>query len=55
MGINMAQDKVQTNLELECPKSRKKVQASLGFVTFYYDFIKDISKVAKPVMDTISK
>jgi hypothetical protein len=52
MGINMVQDKVQTVLEWECPKSQKEVQNFMGFANFYCSFIKDVSKVAKPLTDT---
>jgi hypothetical protein len=54
-GINMAQDKVQTILEWERLKSQKEVQAFMGFVNFYYHFIKDFSKLAKPLTDTTSE
>jgi hypothetical protein len=55
MGINMAQDKVQTILEWERPKSHKEVQAFMGFTNFYRYFIKDFSKLAKPLIDTTSE
>jgi hypothetical protein len=54
-GINMAQDKVQTILEWEYPTSQKEVQALMGFTNFYYRFIKDFSKLAKPLTDTTSE
>jgi hypothetical protein len=54
-GINMAQDKVQMVLEWERPKSQKEVQAFMGFANFYRRFIKDFSKLAKPLMDTTSE
>jgi hypothetical protein len=48
-GINRAQDKVQTVLEWECPKYQKEVQAFMGYANFYRCFIKDFSKLAKPL------
>jgi hypothetical protein len=55
MGINMAQDKVQTVLEWEYPKSQKEVQAFMGFANVYSRFITDFSKLAKPLTDTTSE
>jgi hypothetical protein len=55
MDINMAQDKVQTILEWECPRSQKEVQAFIGFVNFYGCFIKDFSKLATPLTNTTSE
>ena len=54
-GINMAQDKVQTVLEWKRPKSQKEVQAFMGFANFYRRFIKDFSKLAKPLTDTTAE
>jgi hypothetical protein len=39
-------------LEWERPKSQKEIQAIMGFVNFYRCFIKDFSKLAKPLIDT---
>jgi hypothetical protein len=55
MSINIAQEKVQTVLELECPMSQKEVQASMGFANFYFLFIKDVSKLEKPLTNTTSE
>jgi hypothetical protein len=52
IGINMAQDKVQTVLECEHPKRHKEVQAFMGVMNFYRCFIKDFSNLAKPLTDT---
>jgi hypothetical protein len=54
-GINMAQDTVQTILEWECPKSQKEFQAFIGLANIYRHFIKDFSKLAKPLTDTTSE
>jgi hypothetical protein len=51
----MAQDKVQTVLEWERPKSQKEVQDFMTFANFYRRFIKDFSKLAKPLTDTTSE
>jgi hypothetical protein len=54
-GITRAQDKVSIVLEWERPKSQKQVQAFMGFTNFYRCFIKDCSKLAKPLMDPTSE
>jgi hypothetical protein len=55
MGINIAQDKVQTVLVWEHPNSQKEVHAFIGFTKFYHRFIKDFSKLAKPLTDITSE
>jgi hypothetical protein len=52
IGINKAQDKVQTVSEWERPKSQKEVQAFMGFANFYRRFMKDFCNLAKPLRDT---
>jgi hypothetical protein len=54
-GINMAPVKVLTFLEWEPPKYQKEVQALKGFTNFYYRFINNCAKLAKPLTDTTSE
>jgi hypothetical protein len=51
-GIEMAKDKVQTVLVWEPLKSLKETQAFLGFANFYRQFIKDFSKICRPLMES---
>jgi hypothetical protein len=51
-GIEMAKDKVQTVLVWEPPKSLKETQAFLGFANFYPRFIKDLSKICRPLTES---
>jgi hypothetical protein len=50
-GIEMAKDKVETVLVWETPKSLKETQAFLGFANFYRQFIKDFSKICRPLTE----
>jgi hypothetical protein len=51
-GIEMAKDKVETILVWEPPKSLKEIQAFLGFANFYRQFIKDFSKICRPLTES---
>jgi hypothetical protein len=51
-GIEMAKDKVQTVLVWEPPKSLKETQAFLGFANLYRRFIKDFSKICRPLTES---
>jgi hypothetical protein len=51
-GIEMAKDKVETVLVWEPPKSLKDTQAFLGFTNFYHQFIKDFSKICRPLIES---
>jgi hypothetical protein len=51
-GIEMAKDKVETVLVWEPPKSLKETQAFLGFANFYRRFIKDFSKICRPLTES---
>lgn len=43
-GILMDPDKIQTIQNFQPPKTRKQVQAFLGFINFYRKFIRDLSQ-----------
>jgi hypothetical protein len=55
IGINIAQDQVQTSFEYEYSKTQKKFQTFIRFSNFYYYFIKESSKLAKTLIDFMSK
>ena len=48
-GITMAEEKVQEVLQWPTPRTKKEVQSFLGFANFYRRFIKDYSKVTRPL------
>ena len=54
-GSQMCQDKVQTIQDWPIPNSIKEVQAFLGFVNFYRQFICDYSKVAMSLIALTQK
>ena len=54
-GISMAQDKIQSVLDWETPKSVKDVQSFIGFANFYRRFIKDFSKLTTPLTNILKK
>jgi transposase InsO family protein len=51
-GIEMATDKVESVLAWEPPKSLKETQAFLGFANFYRRFIKDFSRICRPLTES---
>jgi len=54
-GIAMSQEKVEVVLSWEEPKSLSEIQSFLGFANFYRRFIKDYSRVARPLMELTKK
>jgi len=50
-GIKMAKGKVEAVLEWKTPASLTEVQSFLGFANFYRRFIKDYSRVARPLTE----
>ena len=52
-GIEMSPGKVQAVQEYEVPKTLKDVRSFLGFANFYRRFIKDFSKIARPITDCL--
>jgi len=54
-GIEMAKDKVQAVQDWKTPKSLTEVQSFLGFANFYRRFIRDYSKIARPLTELTKK
>jgi len=54
-GIAMSQDKVEAVLSWKTPSSLMEVQSFLGFANFYRPFIKDYSRVARPLTELTKK
>ena len=54
-GIQMRQDKVEAIPWWRQPASVTETQSFLGFANFYQRFIRDYSRVAKPLMDLTKK
>jgi len=50
-GIKMAKGKVEAVLEWKTPASLTEVQSFLGFANFYRRFIKNYSRVARPLTE----
>jgi len=50
-GIKMAKGKVEVVLDWKTPASLTEVQSFLGFANFYRRFIKDYSRVARPLTE----
>ena len=50
-GIKMSEEKVKGVLEWKSPASLVETQAFLGFANFYRRFIKDYSRVARPITE----
>jgi len=54
-GIKMSSDKVDAVLKWKNPESLTEVQSFLGFANFYRRFIKDYSRVARPLTELTKK
>jgi len=54
-GIRMAKDKVEALLSWKAPASLTEVESFLGFANFYRRFIKDYSKIARPLTELRKK
>ena len=52
-GVTMSDRKVKSIREWASPKSVKEVQIFIGFANFYRRFIKDFSKICKPITETL--
>jgi hypothetical protein len=50
-GIKMSQEKVKTVLNWKYPTSLNEVQSFWGFANFYRRFIRDYSRVARPLTE----
>jgi len=51
-AVSMSEEKVKSVREWARPQSQKDVQSFMGFANFYRRFIKDFSKIVKPLTDT---
>ena len=51
--VTMSERKVKSIRDWAHPRSVKEVQIFIGFVNFYWRFIKDISKICKPITETL--
>jgi len=54
-GIKMSKEKVEAILSWKKPISMTEVQTFLGFANFYRRFIKDYSKIARPLTELTKK
>jgi len=54
-GINMEEEKVKIILDWPVFKSVKEVQKFLGLANYYRKFVKDFSKIARPLHKLIRK
>ncbi|CCE34914.1 uncharacterized protein CPUR_08853 [Claviceps purpurea 20.1] len=52
-GISMTSDKTRCIQNWQAPTSLKGVQKFLGFSNFYRRFIRDFSKIARPLTDSV--
>ena len=52
-GVAMSERKVQSIKDWKHPRSVKEVQIFIGFANFYRGFIKDCSKICKPITETL--
>ncbi|CAM8888116.1 unnamed protein product [Rhodiola kirilowii] len=52
-GIEVDRDKIKVIEKLPPPRDVKGIQSFLGHVGFYRHFIKDFSKIAKPLTDLL--
>jgi hypothetical protein len=51
-GMEMSEDKIEAIKEWQAPKSLRDVQSFLGFANFYRRFIKDFSRVCRPLTES---
>ena len=49
-GIEVQRAKIEVIAKLSMPKCVKDIQSFLGHASFYWKFIKDFSKVARPLL-----
>ena len=54
-GLKMDSNKVQAIIDWTTPSNLKEVQAFVGFCNFYRRFIKDFSKIVKPLVALTKK
>ena len=54
-GLAIDPKKVEAILEWSAPTNVKEVQSFLGFANFYRRFIKDYSRIARPLTELTHK
>jgi len=54
-GIKMEEEKVKAVLDWPTPKSVKDIQTFLGLANYYRQFIKDFTKIARPLHELTRK
>ena len=54
-GIEVDKGKVEVVMQLQPPKTVKDIRSSLGHAGFYRRFIKDFSKIARPLTRLLCK
>lgn len=54
-GVEVDQEKVEVISELPPPVNEKGIRSSLGHAGFYRRFIRDFSKIAKPLTTILVK
>ena len=52
-GVTMSERKVQSIKDWKHPRSVKELQIFIGFGNFYRRYIKDFSKICKPITETL--
>ena len=52
-GVTMSESKVQSIKDWKHPRLVREVQIFIGFANFYPGFIKDFSKIWKPITETL--
>jgi len=52
-GVTISERKVESIKKWRSPRSVKEVQIFIGFANFYRRFIKDFSKICKPITETL--
>ena len=52
-GVTMSDRKMKSIRDWAHPRSVKEVQIFIGFANFYRRFIKDFSKICKPITETL--
>lgn len=54
-GVSFDPSKVQAVIDWHVPKNVVEVQSFLGFTGYYRRFVKDFSKIAKPLTNLMEK
>src|SRR5882757_8770652 len=52
-GVTMSERNIESIMNWKAPKSVKEVQIFIGFANFYRRFIQNVSKICKPITNTL--